>query len=131
VIQTKTDYAQIRYIDSNGREVIRIENLNGKTSIVADNQLQDKSSTDYFIKTKTLKTGETYLSEINLNRERGKITSPHQAVLRTATPVRNRLNESFNGMVIINAEIGNELANIQSAIQDRGRNIYISNDNGY
>ena len=58
LIQTKSDYSQIRYIDSDGKEVVRIEKNDSDIIVVADNQLQDKSSTDYFIKTKALKTGD-------------------------------------------------------------------------
>ncbi|MCW8853285.1 MAG: PAS domain S-box protein [Gammaproteobacteria bacterium] len=129
-LKTKTDYTQMRLIDNHGQELIRVDNINNEIKITPDAQLQNKSSHDYVKKSLLLGSGEIYLSEINLNREQGKVSLPHQVVLRSATPVITKNNKAA-GLIIINAEIGNELLKIQRAIEKTNQKIFITNDHGY
>ena len=131
LIQANPDYIQIRLINTKGKEVIRVDNIQHAIQIIPDRDLQDKSQSDYVITTLNLSDEEIFLSEINLNRERGKISTPFQAVLRTATPVIDKATNTKTGIIVINAEINHELNKIQSVIQNEGRNIYITNDHGY
>lgn len=69
---------QIRYIDKNGYEKIRIDgtslNVFGDraiSKIVPDSELQDKSKRDYVKKFLNLKPNQVGSSEINLNIEHG------------------------------------------------------------
>ena len=92
--------------------------------------MQDKSQRKYVQETLKLPAGSIYLSDINLNREHGKIVEPHQEVLRSATPIYDELTGELAGLVALTAEVGNELRKIQQQIHGNGRDVYITNDQG-
>lgn len=86
VVKQKT-YSQIRLIDRMGMEVVRV-NWNGKEAIVtAATELQNKSDRYYVSDSLSLKPGEIFTSEFDLNLENGKIEKPLNPVIRFVTPV--------------------------------------------
>ncbi|MGE0268646.1 MAG: ATP-binding protein [Candidatus Omnitrophota bacterium] len=101
--QVNESIIQIRYIDENGKEMVRLDKKDGEIVIIPDEKLQDKSGRPYFLETKKLKKGETYVSEIDLNQEHGKYTLPYQLVIRLAVPIFDEADETFQGVIIINA----------------------------
>ncbi len=84
-------YLQIRLIDtSDGREITRLDAspLPGESSIVyAADQLQYKGDRNYVREGRKLQRGELYISDLNLNRENGKIERPFRPTLRIVAPV--------------------------------------------
>ncbi len=90
-LQTLPHYLQLRIIGrgKNGRELLRVERqrTGGPVRIVPERQLQSKGHRRYFQDTLKLHKGQTYISPIELNQERGKLSTPYQPVLRAATPV--------------------------------------------
>lgn len=94
-------YDQIRYIDKDGIEKIRVNFNNGNVVAIQDVALQDKSETDYFINSIALNRGEIFVSKLDLNTEYEKVELPNKPVIRLATPV---FDESGNkkGIVILN-----------------------------
>ena len=88
VIRSNSDFFQIRYIEATyGKEVVRVDQLNGKARIVQADELQYKANRPYFLETKKLDSGGIYFSDINLNREFGKISEPKTPTLRIACPL--------------------------------------------
>lgn len=86
--QTQKRYLQVRMLDRAGVELVRI-NWNGiQAERVTGKELQDKAKRDYFQQSLDLAPGETYISNLNLNREYGKIERPLTPVIRIVTPVR-------------------------------------------
>lgn len=82
------EYQQLRFINVNGDELVRVQrSADGSIDVVAENELQNKADSLYVTETIKMKTGETYYSDVNLNREYGVIQVPHLPVLRIATPV--------------------------------------------
>ena len=77
---------QLRLIDIDGLELIRFDKKMDGTTYPAS-QLQNKSNRDYFIEGLRLKPGQIYFSQINLNREFGKVEMPVKPVLRGVIPV--------------------------------------------
>ncbi len=94
-------YDQVRFIDSNGFEIVRINYNKGEAEIVKDSSLQSKKHRYYFKEIKKLKSGEVYFSPLDLNIEHGKIEVPLKPMLRIGTPLINKENE-FVGEVILN-----------------------------
>lgn len=93
------DYHQIRYIDSNGNEIIRLDNYDEiiyKDSI----DLQNKSERDYFIETSNLPQNSFYVSKLGFNIENGVVTVPLEPVIRFAVPVY--LDGEQKGVLVIN-----------------------------
>ncbi|MFT5852303.1 MAG: PAS domain S-box-containing protein [Colwellia sp.] len=97
-----TEYLQIRYIDSDGNEIVRVQtNTRGGVDIVSDALLQNKVGKVYVTETMKLLHDQVFFSKITLNREHGVIQIPHQPVLRMAIPVRV-VDNQVSGMIVIN-----------------------------
>jgi len=94
-------YDQIRLLDAEGIEVIRVNFGGGSPYVVPAAQLQQKSGRPYVKETWQLGAGEIYVSPLDLNVEQGRVEIPIKPVLRVGTPV---LDHSGNrkGMVILN-----------------------------
>ena len=88
-------YDQLRFIDTNGREVIKVTSGEGISS-----QLEDKSARPYFIESIGLPAGSLYLSPLELEEDLGKIIVPHRPVLRYAAPVY--IKNKLYGVVVAN-----------------------------
>jgi signal transduction histidine kinase len=99
--QGKRAYYQLRYLDSTGREVVRLNVENGQPSVVPLDKLQDKSTRYYVRAALELEPGEVYISPMDLNIERGKVEVPHREVVRYVTPVEGD-GEGGRGLVVIN-----------------------------
>ena len=107
ILKSKPEYTQIRFIgdSQNGKEIVRVNRTSNGIVSEATTQLQEKGGKDYFQKTKRLGKGKIYISEINLNREKGEIVMPYQPMLRIAAPIYDKSNGQFFGIVIININI--------------------------
>ncbi len=64
-------YYQIRYIDEEGREIVRVDQVIGKPYIVPDASLQNKNDRAYFQEAMKLGPDVMYISELDLNIENG------------------------------------------------------------
>ncbi|MDH5573657.1 MAG: ATP-binding protein, partial [Gammaproteobacteria bacterium] len=130
MLHAKNMYLQIRYIDNKGMEIVRVDRVNNKIVHVDDNALQDKSDRPYVTDTLRLAPEQIYLSDINLNREYGKVSVPHQEVLRSAIPIYNATSDKISGLVVIVAEISHELHHLLKRIALTSRQAYVTNDQG-
>ena len=130
MLKTKPEYLKLRFIDKSGQEQIVVGREGGKIVALSGEQLQNKAHRTYFIETLKLPKGAVYLSEINLNREHGKVSVPYEEVLRSSAPVYNEVTGKVAGLLLITSEIGNKLRNIQKAFQLENTNVYITNDWG-
>ncbi len=79
--ESRKIYAQIRYIDSTGQEIVRVDSKENNVYAVPQGELQDKSSRYYFQESIKLNEGNIYISELDLNRECGLIETPHKPML--------------------------------------------------
>lgn len=130
ILQSKTTYLKLRFIDTKGQELVVVGREDNKINALRDKQLQNKSHRNYVKDTVKLSKGAVYLSEISLNREYGKVSLPHQEVIRSASPIYNEQNGKVAGLLLITAEIGHELRDIQRDVHSTTSNIYITNDHG-
>lgn len=97
----KKSYDQIRYLDVQGQELLRVSLMAHGPIIVSDKNLQNKSHRPYFNKVMSLPPGTIYSSGLNLNEEYGKVEVPHKPVLRLAVPVFDA-NRKPCGVVVLN-----------------------------
>jgi diguanylate cyclase (GGDEF)-like protein/PAS domain S-box-containing protein len=84
---TKRDYQQVRLLDAQGMEVVRVEFNDGRVSVVPESALQPKGSRYYVRESMGLGRDEVYLSPLDLNVEHGKVEEPARPMLRLAQPV--------------------------------------------
>lgn len=99
--QGKRAYYQVRYLNSAGHEVVRLDVVNGRPRAVAVPLLQDKSRRYYVANALRLDAGEIYVSALDLNVERGEVETPQRVVVRYATPVSGGAGGG-RGLLIIN-----------------------------
>lgn len=112
-------YDQIRYLDSEGNEVIRV-NYNNNSSILVDkSDLQNKADRYYFIETKDLAKDEVFVSPLDLNIENDEIELPYKPMIRFSTPIYDE-DDNFQGTIILNY-LGNY---ILSDFKDLSKNSY-------
>ena len=82
------DYLQVRWIDEQGKELLRLDReAKGNIKVVPPAELQDKSDRYYVTESLALKQGEVFVSPLDLNIEHGAIEVPYVPVLRLAMHV--------------------------------------------
>jgi PAS domain S-box-containing protein len=119
VLESREVYSQVRFLDLQGVETVRIDYKDSKAIIIDKKHLQNKSDRYYFKESQTLNDGEIYLSKFDLNVENGQIEEPYNPTIRFATPVTNEKGEKV-GYILINY-LGNEILNeLKSSSKDIG-----------
>jgi len=100
IVKTNPNIDQIRVLDKNGMEIIRINSDENNLYVVSENELQDKSDRYYFQDVITQSKNYVYLSDIDLNVENGEIASPHKTTLRFSTLITDGDNTKMGIMVV-------------------------------
>lgn len=94
-------YDQLRYIDNNGMEIVRVNFSNGKAKIVVESELQSKKNRYYFTDTIKLNLGEIFISPMDLNVEKGKVEMPLKPMIRFGIPVFDK-HGNKKGIILVN-----------------------------
>ncbi len=129
MMEVKTSYMQLRYIDEKGNELVRL-NSDGKTiKVVPNSELQNQAHRDYFSLTMNLKPGQIYVSQFNLNQERGKIEIPYKPTIRHATPLFNTKGE-IKGILIANSLGKNMIDIVKNINHDNSGQAFMLNQDG-
>jgi PAS domain S-box-containing protein len=123
-------YDQIRFIDTSGRERIRVNYRNGKPKLVADEDLQDKRARYYFTETMGLSAGEIYISPLDLNVEQGFIEEPHKPMMRFAMPVFDDQGAK-RGILVLNYLGERLLQEFTRAGANIGDHLHLLNQQGF
>lgn len=102
-LENNPEVLQARYIgyQNDGQELVRVDRNFGNIFKVPEGQLQQKAHRDYFQAIAKLAPGKVYVSDINLNREQGRVSFPHQPTVRAGIPVYTDSNQLF-GMIVLN-----------------------------
>lgn len=109
----RPEYDQIRFIDRNGMEVVRINRLASSDAyVVPAEQLQNKAHRYYVIEGLRQAEGKLYLSPLDLNIERHEVEVPYKPMLRVSMPVYHQ--QQLQGLVVINY-LGQELLDSMDA----------------
>ncbi|WP_027398763.1 sensor domain-containing diguanylate cyclase [Anaerovorax odorimutans] len=124
----KKIYDQIRFIDINGDEKIRI-NYDEKGSKSISN-LQNKKDRYYFKETLSLKKGQIYISKLDLNVENEEIEQPIKPMIRISTPVYNDKDE-LTGIIILNYYAKYLLNNFKNIGSTSIGDMFLLDSNGY
>ena len=121
---------QARYIGiaENGKELVRVDRNSGNIETYSDRSLQKKSEEQYYKEVVSLRPDEIYFSDINLNREYGKIEFPYWPTYRVAEPVYDNDYNIF-GFVILNYQAQPLLDSITSNLED-DLQLFLFNSNG-
>lgn len=123
-------YDQIRWLDFDGIERLRIDYRDGKTHIVPSQDLQDKSDRYYFKEAIVLPPGTIYVSPLDLNMEHGRIEVPYRPMLRFATPTRGKDGKT-NGLLILNYQASIMLDNFADTLAAPNTDLALLNAQGF
>ncbi len=123
-------YAQLRLLDINGQEIIRIDNTQDQQTVfIKKEQLQNKASRYYFIDAMKLQNNQIYFSPLDLNVENNQIETPVKPMLRVATKLYDDQGKA-NGILIINY-LGKKLLDNLKAIAQGTDHFWMVNADGY
>jgi signal transduction histidine kinase len=126
-------YDQIRFLDMNGMERIRINYNDGAPAPVLAVDLQPKGDRYYFRQTILLAHDEVLVSPFDLNEEHGQIeTNPYKPVIRVATPVfDNSDRRTMRGIVVLNYLGASLLAKLKEVSTAFPKSAWLLNHEGY
>ncbi len=99
--QRQNLYDQIRFLDTSGQELVRINYDSSEAATVPHDELQSKESRYYFQQSLSLKKNEIFVSPFDLNVEHGEIEQPIQPVIRFVTPVYGTTGTK-QGLLVLN-----------------------------
>ncbi len=128
LMHSNANYMQLRYINKNGQEIIRLDRkeIANEPVLVKKENLQNKSARYYFQACCSINKDEVWFSKIDLNIEHNVIEKPIKPVLRVAKQVY--VNSSFEGFIIINIFMKPYLKTLtESSVFD----VYLVDKNGY
>ena len=97
----KEIYDQVRFIDADGMEKVRVNYNGGKPVIVPGNELQKKGGRYYFQETFRLSRNEIFVSPFDLNIEHGMIEKPFKPMIRFGVPVFDS-EGGKRGIIVLN-----------------------------
>lgn len=121
--------SQIRWLDSSGNERYRINFSNKKSEIVAASQLQNKQNRYYFKQGMLMSAPDTFISEIDLNIERGKIVTPYEPTIRVTYKTRAE-DYLIDGLLVVNFNLDYLFNNIRQ-YDAKNTQVSILNHDGY
>ncbi len=127
--EKKKLYQQVRFIDTDGQEIVRIDRSEGVSRNVSDTHLRNKASRYYVSETLELEKDELFISALDLNRENGEIVEPHQSTIRYATPVFDK-DDVLRGIIVLNVD-GNQILNIIKEQSKPGEQLMFVDREGY
>ncbi len=126
----KAIYDQIRFIDKNGNEIIRVNYSEEGAYVVEDNVLQNKADRYYFSESIALQKGQIYISELDLNVENCVIEDPIKPTIRLSTPIFDSKNE-FLGVIVLNYLAEDMLKQMRKIATTSQGYVFLVNEEGY
>ncbi|WP_227816048.1 ATP-binding protein [Nitrogeniibacter aestuarii] len=85
--QESARYDQIRLLDLDGQERVRVNFRGGRTEVVPPEALQNKADRPYFTHSRALQPHERYISALELNMEHGRVEQPLRPTIRFTASV--------------------------------------------
>ncbi|MBN1889387.1 MAG: GAF domain-containing protein [Thermoflexales bacterium] len=101
VAKNKKFYRQLRYLDEDGNEMVRVDYRDERVSVASGDELQNEAGATYFIEALKLGPGEMYVSELSLSRKQGQVELPYTPVIHHATPIFDQAGQR-RGVFVLN-----------------------------
>ncbi|MCP3671037.1 MAG: GGDEF domain-containing protein [Gammaproteobacteria bacterium] len=124
----KLNYDQIRFIDLEGNETVRVNFNSGSPVIVPREALQNKFHRYYFSESIKLGKREIFVSPLDLNMEQKRVEIPFKPMIRFSTPVFDG-DGNKRGVLIINYAAQELLDHLQEIVGSG--DITMLNKDGY
>jgi PAS domain S-box-containing protein len=112
IATSKKNFDQIRFLDNNGDEVIRVNSDVKGPYLVSKDKLQNNSYSDYYINTSKLNKDEVFISDMGLNIESGEVEIPYKPIIRICVPIYSS-NDIYKGILVVNY-LGQDMLDVLS-----------------
>lgn len=121
--------SQIRWLDIQGQERLRVNFKAGIAEVVPEQQLQNKRNRYYFTEGMQLKNNNIYISPIDLNVEFGEVVTPFQPTLRASF---RTLPDDYllDGLIVVNFDLSSTLNHIKELGSAKAQ-VQLINGEGY
>ncbi|QYZ65719.1 MAG: hypothetical protein OI74_02090 [Gammaproteobacteria bacterium (ex Lamellibrachia satsuma)] len=127
----KKRYDQIRFIDNQGMERIRINYNNGVPETAPQESLQSKVHRYYFTEAIGIAPDHIYTSRFDLNMEHGEVEVPLKPMIRFATPVTDSTGKRI-GVLVLNYLGRQLLSDLQENVSGfEGHALLLNKQGGY
>ncbi len=123
-------YNQVKFIDIDGFERIRVNNVDGKPYMVSDSRLKYMGYRYFDREVFKLEKGEIYVTDISLDREDGELNKPLKPVVSYITPVY--ADDEVQGFIVLHLDTRYILRDIENVKRtNKYDNLMIVDENGY
>lgn len=126
----KMIYDQIRFIDVDGNEVIRVNYDENGATLVDSDELQNKADRYYFTEAINLAQNQIYVSPLDLNKENDQIEQPIKPMIRLATPYYGSRGQ-LQGLVVLNYTANDLLSQVEKIATASEGQVFMLNADGY
>ncbi|MEL7659972.1 sensor domain-containing diguanylate cyclase [Acetobacterium wieringae] len=126
----KMIYDQIRFIDVDGNEVIRVNYDENGATLTDSDDLQNKADRYYFTAGINLAQNQIYVSPLDLNKENDQIEQPIKPMIRLATPYYGARGQLL-GLVVLNYTANDLLAQVEKIATASQGQVFMLNTDGY
>ena len=132
LMATSMVYDQIRWLDANGQERIRLNYNAGQPQRVAEIELQNKANRYYFSNAIQLDftQNQVYLSPFDLNVENNKVEIPYKPMIRVAHPVIDAQGVN-QGVVVLNYLGESIFTMLRQQVNKELENLWLTNAQGF
>lgn len=123
-------YDKIRFIDTDGNERIRVNQLNDAAYVVPDEGLQNIINEYYFQDIMEIDMGDIYVSPMDLDMDEGEIVKPYKPVIRFAKQHYDNYGNS-SGMLILDYRAKDLLDAFKKITYNSNGEMSLLNSDGY
>lgn len=127
---SRTVYDQIRYLDAEGNEIIRVNYGTDGAYLVPKDELQNKKDRYYFQSTLALEQNQVFLSPLDLNVENNVIEQPLKPMIRLGSPFFDPTGQK-TGVVLLNYSASDILQQVQTIAASNPGDVSLLNSEGY
>ena len=128
--EQKKIYQQVRFIATNGDEVVRVDRKDNSSKVIIDVGLENIRDRDYFQNAVNLDNDELTVSPLGLTRNNGVIEKPIRPTIRYSTPVYDDSDE-LQGVIILNITADKIMEIIAAQDTDNEQLVFIDPDGFY
>jgi len=128
--RAKQIYDQVRHLDEEGNELVRV-NWNKTTPyIVTQKNLQNKFGRYYFTDTLNLNRGEIFISPLDLNIEGGRVELPQKPTIRIGMPITTSSGDK-KSIVLLNYRADKIISTLKLLDDGQPSSSWLINSEGY
>ena len=122
-------YDQIRFIDADGNEIIRVNHTKSGAVLVDKADLQNKKDRYFFQDTINLDENQIYISKLDLNVENDEIEQPIKPMIRISMPYY--AGSQLKGIIMLNYLADDMLNQVRQVASASKGSISMLNSDGY